>query len=144
MEDDRRERGDVLPPDDAEDDALGGVNILALVRNYTNRPDLFLAEVEKHDPGFINRMNESAAAHSARFRESRFSFGERQAYTSLVFRVVAVVVVLGALAYEVVAGGAGFWTIIALAIFYAVTQGGNSGFLKIVSALSRALTNLKK
>ena len=33
MEDDRRERGDVLPPDDAEDDALGEVNILALLRD---------------------------------------------------------------------------------------------------------------
>ena len=33
MEGDRRERSDVLPPDDAADDALGGVNILALLRD---------------------------------------------------------------------------------------------------------------
>lgn len=145
-EDGPPEPGEVLPPEDAGDDdsGRGTLNLLALVRNYTNRPDLFLSEVEKHDPGFIKRMNESFAAHSARLREGKFNFGERQAYTSLGIRVFAAVVVLGVFAYAVIAGSAGFLTIIALAIFYAVTQSGISGFSGIASALSKAVTRLRK
>ena len=145
-EDGPPEHGEVLPPEDAGDDDSGRdtLNILALVRNYTNRPDLFLSEVEKHDPGFIKQINRSSAAHSARLREGKFNFGKWQAYTSLGIRVFAAVVVLVILAYAVIAGSAGFFTIIALAIFYAVTQSGMSGFSGIASALSKAVMRLRK
>ena len=86
---------EVLPARDESSgkDKLGieEVNFLALVSNFTERPDLLIAEVEKHDPGFIKRMNGSAQSHSERFREVGFKFGRRQAYMSLTVQVIAAV-----------------------------------------------------
>lgn len=58
------------PPDSSEGTAL----LLAHVTNFTQRPDLFLAEVEKHDPGFTKRINEHIHRNSERERETRFFF----------------------------------------------------------------------
>ena len=40
---------EVLLPDGSESDSVSGVdvNVLALIKNYTNRPDLLIAEIEK-------------------------------------------------------------------------------------------------
>ncbi len=59
--------GEAVPPDGVEDSGLGEnlPSIPALVSDYTNRPDLFLAEVERHDPGFIMRMNQSSIEDAA-------------------------------------------------------------------------------
>lgn len=49
---------EILPPEESgKDDQTAGNYFLAQVSNYTNRPDLLIAEIEKHDPGFIKRMN---------------------------------------------------------------------------------------
>lgn len=104
--------------------------ILALISHYTDRPDMFLTEVERHDPGFIKRMNASLKARSEKFRESRYNFGHRQAYASLALRIIAAlafIFLIGVAVYE----ANGFWTIIALVIAYSVSQGGPGGFLKI-------------
>lgn len=146
MGEDPPKDGEVIPPEGTEDDGLGeGVpHILALIKHYTNRPDLFLAEVERHDPGFIKRMNASAAAHSKQLQDGKFKFGERQAYTSLSVQVFAALVLLSLACYLVVSGNADFGTIMAITIFFAVTQSGVSGFLRIASALSDTLTRHRK
>lgn len=118
------------PAGDQPEGPLGD-NYIALISQYTERPDLLIGELEKHDPGFVKRMNEKTAEHSERMSNARFWFGGIQAYFGLVVSVIAAFTVLGLLAYSVIHDSAGFWLIIALAVFYAVSQGGPSGFVEL-------------
>lgn len=116
---------------------------LALVSNYTDRPDLLIAEIERHDPGFVRRMNANAEMNAQQQRASRFRFGQFQAYVSAGLAVIAALSVLtigGLLAWK---GSAGFGSLLGLAILYAVTQGGSSGFAKVIDATSRLIQRFK-
>ncbi len=99
--------------------------------------------LEKHDPGFIKGMNRRAKAQSEKQNEVRYKFGKRQAYTSLSLSVVAGIAILAALIYAIAIGKAGFWTIIALAGFYAVTQGGALGFDRIITGIEGLIKRLR-
>ena len=94
-EEDPPKEGEVLPPKDDEEHEAGSgeLNILALIENYTNRPDLFLSEVEKFDPGFTKRFNESAHAHSEQLRNGKYRFGKWQAYTSLGLQSLSIIII---------------------------------------------------
>ena len=104
--------GEILPPDTESEGTEGSMlpSILALISNYTDRPDLFLAEVEKHDPGFTKRMNSSAERHSEQLRVGKYHFGKRQAYAALGVSALAAIAILAILAIAVWKGQ-GFWTI---------------------------------
>jgi hypothetical protein len=130
--------GEILPPErdqDQGENAGLSQTWLAQVNNYTDRPDLLIAEIEKHDPGFVKRMNDAAEKDSAELRSARFKFGKVQAYAALGVSVVAALAVLGAIFYAI-HSGAGFGTLIALAAVYAVSQGGSRGFSRLVEAVS--------
>lgn len=101
--------------------------------NYTERPDLLIAEIERHDPGFVKRMNERSQEISEETRKARFKFSKVQAYATLSIQIIAALVILF-LAYTAVSNGGArdFWTIVALVLFYAVSQGGKNGFLAII------------
>lgn len=78
-EEERADKQDqeVLPP--ARDDATsvpGNIyaDIAAQINQYTDRPDLFLEAIERHDPGFIKGMNDEAREFSRKNRLSRFYF----------------------------------------------------------------------
>jgi hypothetical protein len=51
----------VLPPGGRRTSSDVGsttiVEIAAQLNHFTDRPDLFLEAIEKHDPGFIKKMN---------------------------------------------------------------------------------------
>lgn len=134
--------GDILPPDSgplSESSALGQT-LIALVSSYTDRPDLLIAEIEKHDPGFVKRMNEASEAHASEERAARFYFGKTQAYVSLAVSAIAAVAVIAAVFFAI-DKSAGFATILTLAVFYAVTQGGSFGFVKVIEAIKDMLPN---
>jgi hypothetical protein len=127
--------GDVLPPEpDGESDVALHNSYLALVSNYTDRPDLLIAEIEKHDPGFVKRMNEATEHNAKQLREARFHFGKRQAYVALAVSTIAAIALLSLVGVSVWKGQ-GFWQILALGLFYAITQGGSSGFARIIEAI---------
>ena len=126
---------DPLPPNGAG----GTADVLAIISNYTERPDLLLEVVEKHDPGFIKRMNQNAEDGAKRFRESRFRFGRFQAYTTLAIQVIAALTLLGFVGFALVNGQLNFWLLIAFAVFYAVAQGGRGGFVEIAKGLAALL-----
>ena len=128
--------GEVLGPDEATPGNAIGDNYIALISQYTERPDLLIGELEKHDPGFVKRMNEQAEQRASQMSNARFWFGGFQAYSGLGVSVLAAFVVLGLLSYAVVKGTAGFWLIVALAVFYAVTQGGPSGFVELCRGIA--------
>lgn len=117
-------------------------NFLALISNYTDRPDLMIAEIEKHDPGFVQRMSAASERHAEQIREGKFSFGRRQAYLSLFIQTVAALSILVLLSFAVVNSG-GFWTIIGLVIFFAVSQGGRGGFMRVIDACAKAISRVK-
>lgn len=127
---------DPLPPEGAG----GSAEVLAIFANYTERPDLLLEVVEKHDPGFIKRMNQNAETGAAEFRQSRFRFGRFQAYTTLAVQVISALAILGFVGYSLVSGTLNFWLLIAFAVFYAVAQGGRGGFMEIARGLAALLS----
>lgn len=138
---------EVLLPDGSESDSVSGVdvNVLALIKNYTNRPDLLIAEIEKHDPGFVSRMNASALAHSEKQREDKLTFAKVQAYTALGLQVVAGLLLLGSISYAVISEHGGLLqTSIGLALFYGVAQSGSAGFSKVVSSFGKIMERFKK
>lgn len=130
-ENDSAQDGEVLGPEIDRPDGPIGDNYIALISQYTERPDLLIGELERHDPGFVKRMNEQAEIRAARMSDARFWFGGIQAYSGLGVSIAAALVVLGLLSYAVIKGSAGFWLVIALAVFYAISQGGPSGFVEL-------------
>lgn len=136
--DDTPKKGEVL---DAVpfDTSVGGIDILALISNHTERPDLFLEVVEKHDPGFIKRMNENAEAGAQEFKRARFNFGRNQAYVTLAVQVIVALALVGLAFVALLTNQLSFWLLIAIAIFYAVAQGGTHGFMEVISGLKGML-----
>lgn len=134
----KQETPEIIPPG-AKPDGNGVpsvyAEIAAQINQYTDRPDLLLEVIEKHDPGFIKGMNDEAREFSRKNRQARFEFGRFQAYASLIVAVVVALGILGIIALLGVLGTLSIWHLLGLAIFYAVTQSGPSGFLKIVSRI---------
>lgn len=133
--------GEILPPEpdhgNAEPSGLSQT-WLAQVNNYTDRPDLLIAEIEKHDPGFVQRMNAAAEKDSAELRSARFKFGKVQAYVSLIISGFAALALLAAVFFAL-SRGAGMGSLLALGAFYAITQGGSRGFTRLVEAVSELI-----
>lgn len=140
--------GEIIPQDDSlnggggEVDSVLNQTLIALVSNYTDRPDLLIGEIEKHDPGFVKRMNAAAEANAEEQRAARFKFGKRQAYTGLIVSVVAALVVLAgfilAIWFE-----SGLSVILGIVAMYAVTQGGPGGFARMIEVISGYFTKDK-
>lgn len=146
MQDDKNNDSnpEILPPEDSGDNnhstEIPTNILLAQISNYTNRPDLFLETIEKHDPGFIKRMNEDAEEFSKTTRKSMFNFGRLQAYTGLAVSFIAAVTLLGLTFAAVFFNNIGFFQTISLAIFFAITQSGTKGFGAIASQIAK-ITN---
>lgn len=136
---------EVIPPQDtANNEKYNALTQIAAITQYTERPDLFINAIEEADPGFIKRMNEKSEKFSDKFRLSRFNFGRFQSYTALIISALAALSLIGALIYTIYLGQASFWIIIALSIFYAISQGGSKGFVKIIDAIHQVITKIKK
>ena len=129
---------DIIPP--GTDDADNPTRILlAEVKNYTDRPDLFLETIERHDAGFIKRFNCDAEAHAKKLRASTFNFGRFQAYAVLLVQILLSFAVIAVLALAVIYNQAGSGTIISLGIVLAIILSGPSGFSNIARFLERWL-----
>ena len=132
--------GDVLPPEEqGQSQPPLSQNILALISNYTERPDLFFEALEKHDPGFIKRTIHNAEVNAEKTRNAAFSFSRVQAYVALLTQVVTVIAILYLVYLHVSGGEPEFWIIIALAVFFAVSQGGKGGFISIAKGIADLL-----
>ena len=132
------EQPELIPPDDAAAGAATQI-LLAEVRNYTDRPDLFLDMIERHDPGFIKRLNADAEAHAEKLRVSTFNFGRFQAYMVLFVQVILSFATVAVLAMAVIYNQAGASTIISLGVVLAIILSGPSGFGAIAATIERWL-----
>lgn len=117
-------------------------DIVAQFNKYTDRPDLFLEAVEKADPGFIKRMNAEAERFSRKNRDANFKFGRAQAYVAMVISAFAAIGLIGAVFYLISTMQASFWTVVGIALLYAVTQGGSSGFASLIASLKDGLRHV--
>lgn len=135
---------EILSPDSGKHTESSASNyFLAQVSNYTNRPDLLIAEIEKHDPGFVKRMNEASEKHANLLRDERFRFGKIQAYCALgvsVFAAPALLLIIGLAVWR----DQGFASYIALGLVYAITQGGSRGFVRLVDGVREWISGKKK
>jgi hypothetical protein len=139
----QKEDIELLPPLKEGETSQLNIDILAQISQYTERPDLFLETLEKHDPGFIKRLTENSKDLSQLAQKSRFNFGRIQAYASLFIQIISAAIVLGGVAYLIYDKQASFTIIVALAIFYAITQGGSGGFNRIIHSISEAIKKFK-
>lgn len=149
--DDKRKacKPEIIPPDEPDDSPTGArpaiyAEIIAQFNKYTDRPDLFLETIEKADPGFIKRLNEEAERFSRRHRDARFRFGRHQAYVALGVGALAAVGLIGAVYYLIATRQAGFGALVGIALLYAVTQGGASGFASLISSLKDGIERFMK
>lgn len=127
---------------DRIDGLPANVNIAALISQYTERPDLFLEAMEKHDPGFVKRLNKTTEDHSKKLESSQFNFGRAQAYSSLVIQVVAALALLG-IFYKAISESSGFLPLIAIVIFFAISQSGVETFVEIGKGIGRMIERFK-
>lgn len=116
-----------------------GDNYIAMIAQYTERPDLLIDALERNDPGFVKRMNSKTEKRSERMADAKFWFGGVQAYVGLAVSAIAALSTLGFIGYAIYTATAGFWLIIGLAAFYAMSQGGPSGFITIGKGIADLL-----
>lgn len=119
-------------PVDTEQNAAH--QILALVDNYTERPDLLIDTLERHDPGFVRRMHAITEEEAAESRKERNRFGKFQAYLGLFASFIGAICIIAFIGLAVFLGSS-FLTIIALGVVFAITQSGTAGFSRIIEAI---------
>lgn len=130
--------GEIIPPNKAESTGVTGdiyADIAAQITHYTDRPDLLLEVIEKHDPGFIKGMNDEARSFSKKYRTSRFRFGRFQSYSGVVVAIVVALAIMYVIYELAKSGNLTGWHLIGFAVLYAVTQSGPSGWIKIVNQI---------
>jgi len=135
----------VAPEQDSSGPPDGSIyqTLFAQIQNYTDRPDLFIEAVERHDPGFIARMNAASEAGAEQMRAARFRFGRFQAYFSVVVSGVAAVAILASVILAVY-HGTNFWVLLGLALAYAVTQSGPAGFARLIETVNSVVRRKKQ
>lgn len=124
---------------EAPQSTITNTQIYADIAQYTQRPDLFIAEVEKHDPGFVKRLNNLAEETAKKDGDIRFKFGKHQAYTGLIYQGFANICLFALAGGLLYTGKLGFSSIIGIAIFYAVIQSGFDGFIEIARGVAKVI-----
>lgn len=135
--------GEILEPEIGANGPPMGDSYIALISQYTERPDLLIDALEKNDPGFVHRMNKSSERRAEAMSNARFRFGGIQAYVGLAISALAAISTLGFIGYSVINGTASFGVFASLTIFYAVSQGGPSGFVAIVESMAAWVSQRK-
>lgn len=133
------ENVELLTERQSEDKDSINLQIYNQFASYTEHPEKLLAVLEEHDPGFIKTLNEKTLEGFSEDKKDRQLFAKRQAYVSLGVGVFSVVAIFALAFYMVANGNLGFFSIIALAIFYAITQSGIDGFIEIAKGVAKVI-----
>lgn len=122
-----------------DDEEKPNLQIYQHFADYTERPDILIDALEKHDKGFVKKLNRITLDDLEKDKNDRFLFSKRQAYISLGISSIAAIALLGLAFYMVFKGIIGFLPFLGLAVFYAVTQSGFEGLGAIAAALAKAV-----
>lgn len=136
------DQGEITPPKKGDSTAAPGhiyAEIAAQINQYTDRPDLLLEVIEKHDPGFIKAMNDEARHFSKKYRVSRFRFGRFQSYSTLFVQIAVAAAIIGIIYVMAQERTLSTWHLVGFAIFYAITQSGPAGFARIAAMLANMM-----
>lgn len=139
--------GQIIPPPGGDANGQGTnvyAQVLANIKQYTDRPDLLLEVMERNDPGFIKSMNDEARQVQREQRQIRFTFGKWQAYSTLFVQVVSAFALLGVLYLLAIKGTLSFSSGLVIAIFFAISQSGVAGFRKIVDHVAAVIKHTDK
>lgn len=135
--------GDVLGPSAPNQEVTAGDLHLALVNQYTERPDLLIEALERNDPGFVKKLNEKIEERAEKTSKRRFRFSTIQAYATLSVQVIAALCLLFLCGFAIYKLDSPFWPLIALGVVYAITQSGPSGFIEMCRGLADLLRSRK-
>lgn len=133
---------DIIAPSASADGRLPPAlyaEIIAQINQYTERPDLLIDAIERHDPGFVKQLNKEGREFSRRERNSRFHFARIQAYASLILHWITTVFILVIALLAVIKGYASLPVLVGIAILFAVNRAGVSGAMKIVDQISTVI-----
>lgn len=118
------------------------VSIRALIQNFSDGTADTLEAIEKHDPGFIKRYVRQIETFAKKSHEERESFAKFQAYGNWFLKIIAAIFIFYMVWYVItleLGAWANFSTLIALVIFYSITQGGSAVWRRIAEALANRI-----
>jgi len=138
------EEGQVVDPAEVSSDSDIKQHILAQINQFSERPDLFLETIEKHSPGFIKALVEDFKTVEKRDNDARYKFGKFQAYIGLIIQGLSGLVGLFGFIALIFTNQFGFGSAVGVTLFFAVSQGGVSGFQRIAEAFANILNKQKK
>ena len=133
-----------LNDSDTTNPAPNSLNIFAEISQFNERLDLVLSIIETHNPGFLKRTTDNIENFDEKYREKRFEFGGKQAYTSLVCSWVGIVSCFPAFLYVIFQDIAGFWNTTLIVLMLAASQSGFSGFMRIIDGFSQLLNSFRR
>lgn len=107
--------------------------LVQLMNHFAERPDLLIDTIEKYDPGFIKRYNDLVIAEEENDQRDRSKYGKIQSYVSLGIQSFSALSLLFILYILVSKGNPSFFQLVAWGIIFAITQGGRTGFAKIIN-----------
>lgn len=127
------EKSDVKPIDNSGAKQSRQLNVFAKISQINDRLDLIISAVEEHNPGFIKRASDKIEQYDEVYRQKRFYFGDKQAYTSLALRWIGIIFCFSVSGYVIWQDSVGFWTTTFIIVLLAVSQSGVAGFMKITA-----------
>ena len=130
--------------DDANAQSSHNLNFIANIAQFNERPDLMITLIEEHNPGFIKRTTDNIEIFDQEFRQKRFKFGDKQAYTSLIVRWIGIVICSIFSGFVIWFDIVGFWNTTLIILILAGTQSGFSGFNAVVVAFSELIYRFKR
>jgi|GEM_PF-6736184 len=120
------------------------VNTQNILAQYQERPDLLIEALEKHDPGFVQRMNKLTEERTARSSDATLRFQEWQAYFIIGLSVLGVCFLLGLFSVLAYQGKINLTVGLLIIILISVIQSGPSGLMAISGAVVRLIDRMKK
>ena len=119
-------------------------NKFAEISQFNERLDVVLSTIERYNPGYLKRTTDNIENFDEIFRDRRFEFGGKQAYTSLVCSWVGIISCFPAFLYVIFQDITGFWNTTLIVLMLIASQSGFSGFMRIIDGFSQLLNSFRR
>ena len=127
----------------AKDEIPHNMQFIANFAQFNDRPDLLISSIEEFNPGFIKRATDNIEKYDETFRQKRFHFGDKQAYTNLYTRWLGVIFCLAGAGYIIWNDIAGFWNIALIILLLSGFQKGFSGINSIIRSITELIRSIR-
>ena len=120
-------RLEILEPDSNQTNLT-----IVQINDFTQNPDLFIETLEKHDPGFIKKVNSITIENAKQDQDFRNKFGKFQAWISLFIASTMAYLSFGILIILIMVHQFNLLNCIGVGFIYAVTQGKSRAFYLVI------------